>query len=198
MRRPQKARRSRRARPPRRKQPQSPRAATRSCAKPRPTRRRSAPRRSLSARAEVEQLRAAAEAEMRSARAAGPPQRIRPRRRTRGRHRRQAHRAPARFRPRRRLRRRPRRGAGLAPRSRAGTGSAGRARPRLTAPRELSSQEAQSCRDAFARALGRPLDFAVAIDPDLIAGLELETSARRRAQQPALRPQSHRRGTDPS
>ena len=46
---------------------------------------------------------------------------------------------------------------------------------RLTAPRALTPQEAQSCRDAFARALGRPLDFVVAIDPGLIAGLELET-----------------------
>ena len=32
----------------------------------------------------------------------------------------------------------------------------------------------QSCRNAFARALGRPLNFAVAVDPDVIAGLELE------------------------
>ncbi len=47
--------------------------------------------------------------------------------------------------------------------------------PRLTAARALSAEEARSCRDAFAKALGRPLDFAVAIDPDLIAGLELET-----------------------
>ncbi len=64
--------------------------------------------------------------------------------------------------------------ASLPESSRDGIGGTGR--PRLTAPRELSSQEAQSCRDAFARALGRPLDFAVATDPDLIAGLELETS----------------------
>jgi F-type H+-transporting ATPase subunit b len=33
----------------------------------------------------------------------------------------------------------------------------------------------QSCRDAFAAALGRPLDFTLAVDPSLIAGLELET-----------------------
>jgi F-type H+-transporting ATPase subunit b len=33
----------------------------------------------------------------------------------------------------------------------------------------------KSCRDAFAKALGRPLDFSVDVDPDLIAGLELET-----------------------
>ena len=46
---------------------------------------------------------------------------------------------------------------------------------RLTAARPLSARETQSCRDAFAHALGRPLDFAVAIDPAIIAGLELET-----------------------
>ncbi len=64
--------------------------------------------------------------------------------------------------------------ASLPQSSRNGMGGAGK--PRLTAPRELTPQEAQSCRDAFAKALGRPLDFAVATDPDLIAGLELETS----------------------
>jgi F-type H+-transporting ATPase subunit b len=47
--------------------------------------------------------------------------------------------------------------------------------PRLTAPRPLTSAEAQSCRDAFARALGRPVDFAVVVDPAVIAGLEMET-----------------------
>ncbi len=47
--------------------------------------------------------------------------------------------------------------------------------PKLTAPRPLTSAETQSCRDAFARALGRPVDFAVAVDPALIAGLEIET-----------------------
>ena len=50
----------------------------------------------------------------------------------------------------------------------------GAATPRLTAARTLTAQETQSCRDAFAKALGRPLDFVVAVDPDLIAGLELE------------------------
>jgi len=45
----------------------------------------------------------------------------------------------------------------------------------LRAARPLSAEESRSCRDAFAKALGRPLDFAVAVDPDLIAGLELET-----------------------
>ncbi len=54
-------------------------------------------------------------------------------------------------------------------------GLGGAALPRLTAARALTAQEAQSCRDAFAKALGRPLDFVVAVDPGLIAGLELET-----------------------
>ena len=63
--------------------------------------------------------------------------------------------------------------ASLPESSRDGIGRA--ARPQLMAPRALKPQEAQSCRDAFARALGRPLDFAVATDPSLIAGLELET-----------------------
>jgi F-type H+-transporting ATPase subunit b len=47
--------------------------------------------------------------------------------------------------------------------------------PRLTAPRPLTAEEIQSCRDAFAKALGRPLEFVAAVDPGLIAGLELET-----------------------
>jgi F-type H+-transporting ATPase subunit b len=48
-------------------------------------------------------------------------------------------------------------------------------KPRLTAARALTAAEIQSCRDAFAHALDRPLDFSVAVDADLIAGLELET-----------------------
>jgi F-type H+-transporting ATPase subunit b len=48
-------------------------------------------------------------------------------------------------------------------------------KPRLTAARALDAREAQSCRDALAKALGRPLEFTIATDPDLIAGLELET-----------------------
>ncbi len=47
--------------------------------------------------------------------------------------------------------------------------------PRLIAPRPLTAAEARSCRDAFARALGRPFDFVVVVDPAVIAGLELET-----------------------
>ena len=46
---------------------------------------------------------------------------------------------------------------------------------RLSVSRPLTPQETQSCRDALARALGRPLDFAVVVDRDIIAGLELET-----------------------
>jgi F-type H+-transporting ATPase subunit b len=45
----------------------------------------------------------------------------------------------------------------------------------LKAPRLLNDAEIKSCRDAFAKALGRPLDFSVEVDPGLIAGLELET-----------------------
>ena len=63
--------------------------------------------------------------------------------------------------------------ASLPAASRDGLGAGGDAR--LTAARPLSASEMKSCRDAFATALGRPLDFAVAVDPDLVAGLELET-----------------------
>ena len=62
--------------------------------------------------------------------------------------------------------------ASLPETSRDGLGGANTAR--LTATRALSAEEMQSCRDAFARALGRPLNFTVAVDPDVIAGLELE------------------------
>ena len=48
-------------------------------------------------------------------------------------------------------------------------------KPKLTAARTLTAAEIQSCRDAFAHALDRTLDFSVAVDADLIAGLELET-----------------------
>ena len=47
--------------------------------------------------------------------------------------------------------------------------------PKLTAPRPLTPAETARCRDAFSRALGRPVDFAVAVDPAVIAGLELAT-----------------------
>jgi F-type H+-transporting ATPase subunit b len=63
--------------------------------------------------------------------------------------------------------------ASLPEASRDGIDGAGRLR--LMAARALTPGEAQSCRAALARALGRPLDFVFAIDPNLIAGLELET-----------------------
>lgn len=47
--------------------------------------------------------------------------------------------------------------------------------PTLVAARPLTPEEENSCGAAIERALGRPLDFRVAVDPDLIAGLELET-----------------------
>jgi F-type H+-transporting ATPase subunit b len=45
---------------------------------------------------------------------------------------------------------------------------------RLAAPRALTAAEEAETRDALARAFGRPLELIVAIDPALIAGLELE------------------------
>ena len=75
---------------------------------------------------------------------------------------------------RRRLHRRAGRGARVAARGQQGRACAGED-ARLTAARPLTEAEMKSCRAAFAAALGRPLDFAVAVDPDLVAGLELET-----------------------
>ncbi len=49
-------------------------------------------------------------------------------------------------------------------------------RVRLKAPRPLTAEEETECRNAFTRAFGRPLDFTVQIDPDVIAGLELENA----------------------
>jgi F-type H+-transporting ATPase subunit b len=63
--------------------------------------------------------------------------------------------------------------ASLPPASRDGLAAGQNAR--LKAPRSLNDAEMKSCRNAFAKALGRPLDFSVDVDPDLIAGLELET-----------------------
>jgi F-type H+-transporting ATPase subunit b len=63
--------------------------------------------------------------------------------------------------------------ASLPEASRSGFGAADAVQ--LVAPRPLSPAEAQSCRAAFAHALGRPVDFVVAVDPAVIAGLELET-----------------------
>ncbi|MEK4035071.1 F0F1 ATP synthase subunit B [Methylocystis sp. IM3] len=47
---------------------------------------------------------------------------------------------------------------------------------RLKAPRALTAQEDAECRGALARAFGRHLDFVVEIDPEVIAGLELENA----------------------
>ena len=63
--------------------------------------------------------------------------------------------------------------ASLPEASRDGFGAGERAR--LIAPRPLTAAELQSAHDAFARALGRPVDFAVVVDPAVIAGLEIET-----------------------
>ena len=62
--------------------------------------------------------------------------------------------------------------ASLPPASKDGLGAGQDAR--LKAPRLLNDAEMKSCRSAFAKALGRPLDFSVDVDPGLIAGLELE------------------------
>jgi len=45
---------------------------------------------------------------------------------------------------------------------------------RLRAARALHPDEAEACRAALARALGCPVEIAVEIDPDVIAGLEAE------------------------
>jgi F-type H+-transporting ATPase subunit b len=47
---------------------------------------------------------------------------------------------------------------------------------RVTAPRPMSESELKQCRDAIAQAVGRPVDFTVAVDPSLIAGLEVDTA----------------------
>jgi F-type H+-transporting ATPase subunit b len=63
--------------------------------------------------------------------------------------------------------------ASLPPASRDGLAAAQNAK--LKAARSLNDAEMKSCRSAFAKALGQPLDFSVYVDPGLIAGLELET-----------------------
>jgi F-type H+-transporting ATPase subunit b len=63
--------------------------------------------------------------------------------------------------------------ASLPPAGKEGLGAGEGAK--LKAPRSLNDAEMKSCRNAFAKALGRPLDFSVDVDPGLIAGLELET-----------------------
>ncbi len=45
---------------------------------------------------------------------------------------------------------------------------------RLSAPRALSADELAACRAALVRVLGRDLPFLLSVDPTLLAGLELE------------------------
>jgi F-type H+-transporting ATPase subunit b len=45
---------------------------------------------------------------------------------------------------------------------------------RLHAPRALTASETEACRDQLEQALGRPVEIAVAVDPRLIAGLEID------------------------
>ncbi|CAM5766584.1 ATP synthase subunit b [Labrys miyagiensis] len=47
---------------------------------------------------------------------------------------------------------------------------------RLKAPRSLSPEEVASCSTALGKVLGRPVDVEVAVDPGLIAGLEIEAA----------------------
>lgn len=47
---------------------------------------------------------------------------------------------------------------------------------RLKAPRALTPEEEAACREALAQAFGRPLDFTIEIDPEIVAGLELENA----------------------
>ena len=46
----------------------------------------------------------------------------------------------------------------------------------LTAPRPLTAEEESLCHGALDRALGRPLEFSLRVDPTLLAGLELENN----------------------
>jgi F-type H+-transporting ATPase subunit b len=64
--------------------------------------------------------------------------------------------------------------AALPEASRAGIGADG-APVRLLAARALTDLETQACRAMLAQALGRPVDTIVEVDPDLIAGLEIDT-----------------------
>lgn len=51
-----------------------------------------------------------------------------------------------------------------------------RGEPTLTAPRPLTAEEDALCRERLENALGRPLKFALRVDPTLLAGLELENA----------------------
>jgi len=65
--------------------------------------------------------------------------------------------------------------AGLPEAARAEIGAAGRPL-RLTAARALSAEERGACQAALAKALGRPVELTIAVEPALIAGLEIETA----------------------
>lgn len=45
----------------------------------------------------------------------------------------------------------------------------------VRAARALSGAETQACREALSKALGREVEITVAVDPELIAGIEIET-----------------------
>jgi len=47
---------------------------------------------------------------------------------------------------------------------------------RLTAARALSEAETRDCATALSKVLGRPVELVVRVDPELIAGLEIETA----------------------
>ncbi|CAN2536020.1 ATP+synthase+subunit+b [Methylocapsa aurea] len=53
---------------------------------------------------------------------------------------------------------------------------AARGEPILTAPRPLTAEEDALCRGRLESALGHPLQFALRVDPTLLAGLELENA----------------------
>lgn len=65
--------------------------------------------------------------------------------------------------------------AALPETTRAQIGSDGRPL-RLTAARALSQSETQDCAEALSKALGRPVELAVQVDPHLIAGFEIESA----------------------
>lgn len=64
--------------------------------------------------------------------------------------------------------------AALPEASRAGIGADG-APVRLRAARALTDAEKEACRSMLVQALGRPVDIVVEADPRLIAGLEIDT-----------------------
>ena len=64
--------------------------------------------------------------------------------------------------------------AALPEATRAGVGANGTPL-RLKAARSLTEAETKACRTRLSKVLGRPVDIQVETDPDLIAGLEIET-----------------------